>query len=218
MPPDGKIRGEPATPLSPKSPKKSLLRRGVELSAKAGEKSTSGDGDAEGATSLLSGWASHQDASYHDLSESEAGAVRSALLRWYRPNRRKLPWRGDPPPYDGSTAGTATSAGGRKRRAADSGRARDKAGVRGGKKQRSVKDFFASPEGAEAFDSTAEEDEGDKGAARETPEALPLTAYGVWVSEIMLQQTRVEAVIPFYLKCEFWGRLEIIQGRSPPCR
>ena len=81
-----------------------------------------------------------------------------------------------------------------------------------------MKDFFASPEGAEAFDSTAEEDEGDKGAARETPEALPLTAYGVWVSEIMLQQTRVEAVIPFYLKCEFWGRLEIIQGRSPPCR
>jgi len=27
-----------------------------------------------------------------------------------------------------------------------------------------------------------------------------LTAYGVWVSEIMLQQTRVEAVIPYYLK------------------
>lgn len=27
-------------------------------------------------------------------------------------------------------------------------------------------------------------------------------AYGVWVSEIMLQQTRVEAVIPYYLKCK----------------
>lgn len=27
--------------------------------------------------------------------------------------------------------------------------------------------------------------------------------YGVWVSEIMLQQTRVEAVIPFWVKCKY---------------
>lgn len=30
----------------------------------------------------------------------------------------------------------------------------------------------------------------------------PISAYGVWVSEIMLQQTRVEAVIPYYIRCE----------------
>ena len=32
--------------------------------------------------------------------------------------------------------------------------------------------------------------------------AIAITGYSVWVSEIMLQQTRVEAVIPYYLKCE----------------
>ncbi|OEU15327.1 DNA glycosylase, partial [Fragilariopsis cylindrus CCMP1102] len=31
-------------------------------------------------------------------------------------------------------------------------------------------------------------------------EAIPITAYGVWVSEIMCQQTRVEAVIPYWIK------------------
>ncbi len=43
-------------------------------------------------------------ASYHNLTEEEVLAVRTNLLRWYRANRRKLPWRGDPPPYTGSTS------------------------------------------------------------------------------------------------------------------
>lgn len=30
--------------------------------------------------------------------------------------------------------------------------------------------------------------------------AIPVSAYGVWVSEVMLQQTRVEAVIPYWCK------------------
>ena len=34
-------------------------------------------------------------------------------------------------------------------------------------------------------------------------QSTEVTAYGVWVSEIMLQQTRVEAVIPYWIKCEF---------------
>jgi A/G-specific adenine glycosylase len=34
----------------------------------------------------------------------------------------------------------------------------------------------------------------------EVESAFPVTAYGVWVSEIMLQQTRVEAVIPYWIK------------------
>ncbi len=33
------------------------------------------------------------------------------------------------------------------------------------------------------------------------PALLPISAYGVWVSEIMLQQTRVEAVIPYWIAC-----------------
>ena len=31
---------------------------------------------------------------------------------------------------------------------------------------------------------------------------IEISAYGIWVSEIMLQQTRVEAVIPYYMKCK----------------
>lgn len=34
----------------------------------------------------------------------------------------------------------------------------------------------------------------------EEPQKYVISAYGVWVSEIMLQQTRVEAVIPYYIK------------------
>ena len=33
-------------------------------------------------------------------------------------------------------------------------------------------------------------------------EAIPVSGYGIWVSEIMLQQTRVEAVIPYWIKCK----------------
>lgn len=58
---------------------------------------------------LLWQWAHHKDTTFHHFTPSEATAIRDALLRWYRSSRRKLPWRGDPPPYDGSTAGIATS-------------------------------------------------------------------------------------------------------------
>ena len=46
---------------------------------------------------------SHTDASYH--ADVPFDAARSALLAWYKSNRRRLPWRGDEPPYNGSTAG-----------------------------------------------------------------------------------------------------------------
>ena len=83
----------------------------------------------------------------------------SALLHWYAANRRRLPWRGDPPPYNGSTAG-----------------------ING-----------ARPAAAAA-------NRPDRPAAPDSPGAAPgVEAYGVWVSEIMCQQTRVEAVIPFWL-------------------
>lgn len=59
-------------------------------------------------SSLLYSWATHDDDSFHDFTPSEALAIRKALVKWYRSNRRKLPWRGDLPPYDGSTAGYTT--------------------------------------------------------------------------------------------------------------
>ena len=73
-------------------------------------------------------------------SEAQLVSLRRGLLSWYDVNRRKLPWRGDAPPYGAAVL----------------------------------------PDGIEP--STA------------------VSAYGTWVSEVMLQQTRVDTVIPFYVR------------------
>ena len=92
----------------------------------------------------------HADASYH-LTDLPVDEIRSSLVEWYAQHRRHLPWRGDAPPYNGSTAGFALRA---------------------------------------AASSTA---------PASTVGHHTVSAYGVWVSEIMCQQTRVEAVIPYWL-------------------
>ena len=107
----------------------------------------------------ISRFLEHSDDSYHcDVPFED---VRTALLDWYSQNRRRLPWRGDAPPYNGSTAGI--NAGGSKAAAAAATAA-------------------TSPPAALAESPTT-----------------AVSAYGVWVSEIMCQQTRVEAVIPYWL-------------------
>lgn len=101
-------------------------------------------------SSLLDQWVSHKDASFHLIRDPDE--VRSALLRWYDSERRMLPWRGDPPPWTGSTASNGKP-----------------------KKQHAP-------------------DPGDE------LRPYPVTAYGIWVTEIMCQQTRVEAVIPYWIR------------------
>lgn len=54
---------------------------------------------------ILHSWVTHNDVSFHNFSAEEAKAITTSLVEWYRQNRRKLPWRGDSPPFDGSTAG-----------------------------------------------------------------------------------------------------------------
>ena len=141
--------------------------------------------------SELDRFATHTSVEYHHLSPSDAAEIRQALLDWYRPNRRKLPWRGDPPPYDGSTAGinnvgNGKSANGSKKQAAKKKDVKDE-------KQPTISRFFAAKAGTKKISATKQEQD----------EELPpqqISAYGTWVSEIMLQQTRVEAVIKYYLK------------------
>lgn len=137
--------------------------------------------------SILYQWACHDDASFHDFSPEEATEIRASLLDWYRANRRKLPWRGDAPPYDGSTAGVNSNSKAKKQK--------------DDKKQPSIRNFFASTKQPDSAGTTSQKPASDETGSEASGEALPVTAYGVWVSEIMLQQTRVEAVIPFYLKC-----------------
>ncbi len=111
---------------------------------------------AQSAYPALTAFLEHSTEDYHlELPNEE---IRSALLEWYEQNRRRLPWRGDPPPYNGSTAGINSA----------TGRA-------------------AAAQAAAAPPASA------------APPAAPVSAYGVWVSEIMCQQTRVEAVIPFWI-------------------
>ena len=37
--------------------------------------------------------------SYHDFQDGEVRGIREGLLAWYRIHRRRLPWRGDQPPF-----------------------------------------------------------------------------------------------------------------------
>lgn len=136
--------------------------------------------------SLLWQWASHNSDTFHHFTPEEASLIRSALLKWYRANRRKLPWRGDSGPFDGSTAGIATSSIKAKKKAS---------GEKVMKGQKDIASFFNATKQV-----LSKKEELNTHSDSSHDEAIEVTGYSVWVSEIMLQQTRVEAVIPFYLK------------------
>ena len=163
---------------------------------------------------LLRSWANHSHADYHNFTEEEADGIRSALLEWYTKHRRKLPWRGDPPPFDGSTSGINNKSKKRTNAAMEKSKANDI-----GDDQKSITSFFsATPssrtKGKTGKDKIADSKEikseqkpikGEESIQSSEPlleNAISVTGYGVWVSEIMLQQTRVEAVIPFWIKCK----------------
>eukprot|EP00941_MAST-03F_sp_MAST-3F-sp1_P000310 g310.t1 len=76
----------------------------------------------------------------HSFSSDEVKTFQEKLRNWYLTNRRKLPWRGDCPPYE----------------------------------------------------KRVSEEEDAKSAH--------ITAYETWVSEVMLQQTRVATVITYYTR------------------
>lgn len=152
---------------------------------------------------MLEKWIQHDDHSYYldVLSPPQAYRIRKALVEWYRLNRRKLPWRGDPGPYDGSTAGFGSAA-------AVSG-GKTTAGKKRKDEGNDIRSFFAgnslsNKKKRRSGESTVANNQSRGKEKDRKAEDAPreVTAYGVWVSEIMLQQTRVEAVIPYYLKCE----------------
>jgi len=160
---------------------------------------------------ILPSWLQHSSASHHDIPPEKAKAIRQSLLKWYFANRRKLPWRGDAPPFDGSTAGIATSstsASTKKRKIKEEEKKRTQKTLNSfftaapsKKRRKAVSPKKTNESTMEQIVNVKEEEECNDGdEVKENEEALPVTGYGVWVSEIMLQQTRVEAVIPYYLK------------------
>ncbi len=165
---------------------------------------------------LLQKWIEHDDHSFHEnlLSNSQAYQIRKRLISWYRANRRQLPWRGDAGPYDGSTVGYAASATS-STASSSSSKGKKKGGKKNGKDIRSF--FGGGATSSSTNQKVKKEDTGDCNNQEEEKKEVDhddsaamgvvkqensreVTAYGVWVSEIMLQQTRVEAVIPYYLK------------------
>ena len=140
---------------------------------------------------LLQDWLHHTHHSYHlsFLESTTAYDIRIALVNWYRANRRELPWRGDVGPYDGSTAGFVD----KKKTAKKNVKAN---------KSKDIRNFFNAIK-VESEEEKKEEDllpiKSDNVISGDI-NRREVSAYGVWVSEIMLQQTRVEAVIPYYLK------------------
>jgi A/G-specific adenine glycosylase len=141
----------PVTTRSSRTPSSTTLLPATK--ATPTEKSESGSSSQDNL--FFESWCKHDSTDFHAFSSTEeAAAIRAALLEWYRQHRRKLPWRGDPPPWQGSTVDFA-----QKKSA----------------KRKQTHDFSGEV-------------------------AFPVTAYGVWVSEIMLQQTRVEAVIPYWVR------------------
>lgn len=121
----------------------------------------------------------------------DLGLVRQALLEWYQRDRRKLPWRGDPPPW-----------------------CVDKASLKR-RNEETVPTLVPTPSfhcdlaqeqkdqgvamGRQADPSPAAVADGGKDA-RATPLAFQRSAYGTWVSEVMLQQTQVERVVQYWTK------------------
>ncbi|KAG7343417.1 A/G-specific DNA-adenine glycosylase [Nitzschia inconspicua] len=155
-------------------------------------------------SSLLQQWMQHSHSDYHNFTIQEAREIRSALLQWYQANRRKLPWRGDPPPFDGSTSGINGNSG------SGSNKNNNKGNIKRGQKattdsgdttQKPITSFFNAKPSVVPSSKQIEQnniDSDDHSSLQK--QAIPVTGYGVWVSEIMLQQTRVEAVIPYWIR------------------
>ena len=113
----------------------------------------------------------HRDV-FHTFSDEEIQEITNRIVKWYHLNRRKLPWRGDQPPYSKTAEVKTTS----KRESS----------------QVSLTNFF-SPKKQK------------KETEKEEPKTYDfvkegITGYSEYVSEIMLQQTRVDTVIDKYIQ------------------
>mmetsp|Transcript_28570 Transcript_28570/g.42249 ORF Transcript_28570/g.42249 Transcript_28570/m.42249 type:complete len:743 (+) Transcript_28570:131-2359(+) len=167
--------------------------------------------------SLLYKWLTHTNDSFHDFSDEEARDIVQALTTWYRANRRKLPWRGDNPPYDGSTAGTNLPDDKKKKRVKKEDEKQTTMNTFFTTSKKNIKQEDENPHPTPS--SPTLETSNNVKVKVKMEECTPptttttttnaVTAYGVWVSEIMCQQTRVEAVIPFYIK--WMKRFPIVQ-------
>jgi adenine-specific DNA glycosylase len=114
---------------------------------------------------------------YHVIDEEKKKIMRDKLLSWFYKYKRRLPWRGDAPPY---TSGT------------------------------DIRNHI-NRENCCTLNKYFEMNHSAKSIKNELPlektqyqnnsfTTYNRTAYGTWVSEVMLQQTQVSVVIPYWIK------------------
>ena len=202
------------------SDKRSTIQIKNNIDSTIEKKQGMGDSSNNDMMLLVEEFCNHHDSSYHHFTTQEAIEIRHALLTWYRDNRRKLPWRGDLPPYDGSTAGINNKSNGTTKSSQN-----EKATAGKTKKisQPNIASFFTSTtkKMKKSEDSTKKkqsqvkqekEDDSNIPSSNTLPK---VSGYGVWVSEIMLQQTRVEAVIPYWMKwMESFPTVEVLANAT----
>lgn len=129
-------------------------------------------------------------AEQHSWLGKENG-LRSDLLNWYAKKRRHLPWRGDPPPWSEDKAGL-------RREAAQASAAQN---------QPKLTSFFKTSlktngPGAKnvVLDLDDSDEQADSASEVPGPTGYSRSAYGTWVSEVMLQQTQVERVVNYWTR------------------
>ena len=142
------------------------------------------------------------DAVYYDAATVDT--VRASLLDWYSANRRRLPWRGDAPPFGDDAAPPPSKKQKFQRRPA---------GVA------AISSYFSAPAATEATASASAPPRIAAGDSTATPSArgpLTVTPYATWVSEIMLQQTRVATVIDYHTRwLARFPTIEALAAASP---
>ncbi|CAE8650048.1 unnamed protein product [Polarella glacialis] len=189
----------------------------------------------------------HSKSDVEDLARSDPGGwkgdefqIRRELLSWYGANRRRLPWRGDPPPWSEDKAALRREASdleeqtqaqhGQKpltsffrqlqplpSRSTGKPVSMGSAGRSCGSVNGSLtdgrvvidldSDGECSQQSSVSRDTVLPTDSKGQGVTK-SPGAddatFPSSAYGTWVSEVMLQQTQVERVVAYWTE---WMRL-----------
>ena len=154
--------------------------------------------------------------SYHHFNEDDVLQIRTKLTDWYNQNRRKLPWRGDPPPYGNESIASkehAISEPPHKKRKLSKDPKQPSLSLYFKPKSNTNSDSKESnpDSNTESNTESASNPKPNKNHCQPTKvieipsndsseSPIPITAYHIWVSEVMLQQTKVETVIKYYLK------------------
>lgn len=165
--------------------------------AKKAKKEAAGSVKAATVTSRSSSGVPQHHETTHDFDMKELHDVRENLLQWYDAHRRKLPWRGDPPPYLTTATHTKLTAAAKAKQ--------KKAGTMDAFLSANVKTEDCNAQQVQndsgSCDALNSEDSTDPNApSKQDGTPRKVSPYETWVSEIMLQQTRVDTVVGYFLR------------------